>query len=275
MELMINGIHYNVELLNESKKRTVVFLHGFTGSTKTWQSVIEQLSDYKVVLIDLLGHGKTGSPETPDRFDMKRQVEDLETIFDHLSLTDFALIGYSMGGRTALAYACTYPKRLRTLVLESASPGLQAEEAQAERRQRDSVLADRIIKDGVPAFVDFWQDIALFESQKQLPKAVQHAVREERLNQNPLGLANSLLGMGTGSQQSYWSELESLQMPVLLLAGELDSKFKALGEEMFSRLPNGSLKIIEAGHAIHVEKPFEFATMVEEYLTLEFQGGKS
>ncbi|WKA56066.1 2-succinyl-6-hydroxy-2,4-cyclohexadiene-1-carboxylate synthase [Planococcus shixiaomingii] len=275
MDVAVNGVRYHVEIANENKQQTVVFLHGFTGSIKTWQSIVEQLRDFKVVLIDLIGHGQSESPDLAERYGMNQQIADLEAIFTKLALTDFVLVGYSMGGRTALAYACAYPERLEALILESASPGLRTEEEQKERQDRDAALAKRILRDGIPTFVNFWQEIALFDSQKQLPEQVKQAVREERLAQNPNGLANSLVGMGTGSQQSYWEDLSRLAMPVLLVAGALDLKFTGINKKMLAVLPNARLEIVEAGHAIHVEKPLEFATIVKEYLTLEFRGGKS
>ncbi len=72
--------------------------------------------------------------------------------------------------------------------------------------------------------------------------------------------------MGTGSQRSYWTCLPELEMPVLLVTGELDPKFCAIAREMEELLPNAEHCIISAGHAIHVEKPAEFATMVMERL---------
>lgn len=275
MKLEAGGNFYHVEIRNPEKLETLVFLHGFTGSTKTWHSVIEKWTDAKIVLIDLIGHGKSASPEALEAYSMDRQLEDLATLFNQLALDFFTLIGYSMGGRTALAYACRYPERLSGLVLESASPGLDSEQARKDRRTNDARLAERIVVGGLVNFVDAWENVALFASQKELSESVQQSVREERLAQHPVGLANSLLGMGTGAQQSYWQELEGLPLPVLLLTGRLDVKFEAIAQKMLERLPNAVHKTIDTGHAIHVEKPVEFATIVREYLSLNYQGGKS
>lgn len=275
MELEVGGVFYHVEVKNPEKTKTVVFLHGFTGSTKTWHPIIEKWRDAKIVLIDLIGHGKSASPETLEAYSMDRQLKDLATLFNQLGLDRFTLVGYSMGGRTALAYACSYPERLTGLILESASPGLDSEQARKDRRTNDARLAERIVTGGLVNFVDAWENIALFASQKELSESVQQSVREERLAQHPVGLANSLLGMGTGAQQSYWQELEGLHLPVLLVTGRLDVKFEAIAQKMLERLPNAVHKTIDAGHAIHVEKPAEFATIVREYLSLNYQGGKS
>ena len=70
-----------------------------------------------------------------------------------------------------------------------------------------------------------WENIPLFETQKRLAQNVQEAVRKERLANNSKGLANSLRGMGTGAQPSWWNELQNFKMPVLLMNGEYDEKF--------------------------------------------------
>ncbi|MDE4083981.1 2-succinyl-6-hydroxy-2,4-cyclohexadiene-1-carboxylate synthase [Planococcus maritimus] len=266
MELMTNGVRYHIEVAGEAACPVLVLLHGFTGSTATWKTVIENWRDYRIVAIDLIGHGQTESPADESRYTMERQLDDLDFIFEEMKLEKFTLLGYSMGGRTALAYACEFPDRIDLLVLESASPGLKTEAARQERRERDAQLAFNILEGGIEQFVGKWENIPLFDSQKSLPEYVRQQVKQERLAQNAQGLANSLKGMGTGSQRSYWDCLPELKMRVLLITGELDPKFYATAREMQELLPNAEHRIISAGHAIHVEKPVEFATMVMERL---------
>lgn len=270
MELMANGVRYHIEVTGDEKRPVLVLLHGFTGSTATWHPVIEYWQDFRVVAIDLIGHGKTDSPRDAKRYAMERQLEDLESIFRELKLSQFSLLGYSMGGRTALAYAYEYPDRVNKLILESASPGLMLEADRLQRQEVDARSAQEILRFGIEPFVAKWENIPLFDSQKSLPKSVQQQIRQERLAQSAQGLANSLLGMGTGSQRSYWDCLQDLNVPVLLLTGELDSKFCAIAQRMQQLLPNAEHRIISAGHAIHVEKPAEFATMVMERLNQNY-----
>lgn len=275
MKMKVNGLDYHVEVRNEDQSPSIVFLHGFTGSTQTWRKIADKLSDYKIVLVDLLGHGKTAIPEDASRYVMELQVRDLNSLFMELGLKEFILVGYSMGGRTALAYAAAYPERLQALVLESASPGLKTAEERLERQQRDSERALKILANGMPSFVEKWENIPLFDSQKKLPKEIKEDIKKERLSQQPLGLANSLIGMGTGSQPSYWNQLRGIRVPVLLITGSMDSKFQAIADEMKTAFWQAEHQIVDAGHAIHVEKPAEFATIVDEYLRLNIQGGKS
>jgi len=275
MKVEIEGVNYHIEILNEDKKRALVFLHGFTGSSVTWHSLVSHFTDYKIILLDLLGHGLTESPENPKRYAMELQLRDLEMLFARMGLQDFALAGYSMGGRVALAYACTYPEKLSALLLESSSPGLKTAQQRSDRRKSDENLAERIVSEGMVSFVNIWEKIPLFKTQEALPEQAKAAIREERLAQNPSGLANSLAGMGTGAQESYWEAISQLKLPVLLLTGSLDVKFTAIAEEMVSLMPKAVHKEISAGHALHVEKPAEFATIVGEYLKLNYLGGKS
>ncbi len=264
----IRGVRTYVERRGEKHLPTIVLLHGFTGSTKTWHEVAHTLSkQYYVIAVDLIGHGKTESPLAPDRYRMDEQIADLHHLFQVLQLKKPLLLGYSMGGRVALGYAATYPERIKGLLLESSSPGLRTEHERNVRCQADTKLADRIENDGIEKFVDFWQEIPLFRSQKRLSTERQLAVRNERLKQNPIGLANSLRGIGTGSQPSFWDELERLKFPVLLLTGSEDEKFENIAREMKRLFPNVLHESIkDAGHAIHVEKPRQFATMIERYL---------
>lgn len=266
-KLTIRGLETNVEVWNESAEQVIVALHGFTGSTATWRNLASSLPNVRVVAIDCIGHGKTAVPAEVSRFSMEEQLQDLEEIFTQLNLENFTLLGYSMGGRIALSYAIAYPERIEKLILESASPGLRTSEERIERCQKDNMLADKIGMNGIPSFVDAWEKIALFESQKRLPESVQHMIRTERLAQCEAGLAGSLRGIGTGMQPSNWPYLADLAVPVLLITGSIDEKFCQIAIEMLALLKNAQhVTVNDVGHAIHVENPAEFATIVEKYL---------
>lgn len=266
----INGIDVHYEVQNARAEKTLVFLHGFTGSTKTWHEVMKNLpQDWRMIAIDLVGHGKTASPKQVSFYTMEQQVALLESFFAFKKIEQFDLIGYSMGGRVALAYALTYPERIAKLVLESSSPGLENLADREARMESDNLLAARIQSEGVEAFVDYWQDIGLFHTQKSLSKEQQQLIREERLQQSAIGLANSLRGMGTGQQKSYWDKLSKYSKPVVLLSGELDVKFIKKAQQMATLFPHCEHRtILGSGHAIHVENPQSFATIVKEQLHL-------
>lgn len=239
----------------------VVLLHGFTGSSATWNNLIDsQPEGFQFIVVDLPGHGRTKGNIIKT---MESCCRDLYQLLQNLNLAKFFLVGYSMGGRTALTYARYFPETIQGLILESASPGLDNDDDCETRRKNDDALAKRIEVEGVEAFVNYWENIALFSTQKSLTLEKQAEIRRERLSHTDEGLALSLRGMGTGSQTSNWKVLEKLTFPVLLLVGSLDSKFVMINKKMLSLLPNAELEICEeAGHAIHIEKSETFTNQL-------------
>lgn len=266
MKVVCRDVAYHVEVVGQGEP--LLLLHGFTGNVDTWSFLVPMLREhYQLIMVDIIGHGQTDSPTEVQAYAIEQVAADLVSILEKLDVSTAYVLGYSMGGRLALSLASLYPHFVRSLLLESASPGLETEEERFGRRKQDQQLAKRIIADGMEAFVEAWENIALFESQKCLPSEQKVAIRKQRLANSPVGLANSLLGMGTGSQPSWWDELEKLDMPVLLITGELDSKFCKIAERMQKRLKHGEWTIInDVGHAIHVEDGEKFGKIIREFL---------
>ncbi|NJD17776.1 MAG: 2-succinyl-6-hydroxy-2,4-cyclohexadiene-1-carboxylate synthase [Gemmatimonadetes bacterium] len=246
----------------------LILLHGFTGSSRAWgPAVIDALASAAgpPVLLDLPGHGRHAGDVAPWRFTFEA-VEAEITALARGEAVD--LVGYSMGGRFALAYAARNPERVGRLVLESASPGLETEEERAERRTADSALARLLETEGIEAFVDRWEALELFDSQHALPGEVRAAHRALRLRNDPRSLAASLRGLGTGDLPSYWGSLPQLRVPVLVLVGALDRKFATTGARMAQLLPDARLvEIAGAGHAVHLERPEAWIGAVTGFLT--------
>lgn len=266
MKVTLKGVAYQYEVMGSGEP--LLLLHGFTGSMETWRPFLSAWSEsFQVITVDIVGHGKTESPEDVKCYDIKTVASHIIALLDYLQIEKANVLGYSMGGRLALTMACLYPNRIMSLVLENCTAGLQSEEERKERREKDEELACKIETNGIQSFVKKWENIPLFASQKQLSEEKQQFVREERLRNNPLGLANSLRGMGTGAQPSWWKELQKLTMPVLLLNGEWDEKFFHILKRMQNEFQNAKfVKIDGAGHAIHVEQPEKFDTIVRGFL---------
>jgi 2-succinyl-6-hydroxy-2,4-cyclohexadiene-1-carboxylate synthase len=267
----VNGVRYYYQVAgspSEGEGKPLAMLHGFTGSQSNWKPHARKLAgDFQTIRIDLLGHGRTDAPDDAKRYRMEKSAEDIENLLHRLEPGPVNLLGYSMGGRLALYLAITYPSLVSSLILESASPGLREESQRQERIKRDERLACSMEKDGIEAFVDHWQHLELFTSQSSLPIEIRARLREQRLLNNPAGLANSLRGMGTGAQPSLWPRLGDLNMPVLLLAGELDQKFAAIAGEMALLIGNARAKIVPgAGHTIHMEQPELFDELIKQFL---------
>ncbi len=260
----VNGLNYFRKVVGSGPP--LVLLHGFTGASANWDDHVRALqTDFHITTLDLPGHGATDSPANPLRYGIARVASDLRELIKRRAPVN--LLGYSMGGRLALYFALEYPSMVNKLILESASPGLKTSDERGDRVLADNTLARRIIDMGIQDFVDYWENIPLFESQKSIPQKAQLERRSQRLLNNPIGLANSLRGMGTGAQPSQWGRLADLAMPTLLITGERDPKFVAIAEEM--QALSGKIEIVtvkNAGHTVHLERPSRFQKLVRDFI---------
>ena len=131
--------------------------------------------------------------------------------------------------------------------------------ARAQRRESDERLARRIEEIGADAFLVEWLAQPLFATLSDAEVATR--------SRDAAGLAASLRLAGTGTQDWLAPRLAELSMPVLALAGSLDTKFSAEARAIARATPHGHVALVEgAGHAAHVERPAACAALVEDFL---------
>ncbi|MCY4526838.1 MAG: 2-succinyl-6-hydroxy-2,4-cyclohexadiene-1-carboxylate synthase [Anaerolineaceae bacterium] len=262
----VNGLNYHFHC--EGDGPPLLLLHGFTGSHASWLRIVRGFAEhFLTIAVDLPGHGRSDSPVDPLRYRHERVSADLVALMAHCGHSRFHLLGYSMGGRLALALVLFFPQKVAALVLESASPGLATAVERARRREQDERIARKIETEGVRRFVQYWEQLPLFASQGRLPAAEQRSLRQQRLRNSAAGLAASLRGAGTGTQKSLWSQIPQLKTPALLVCGELDSKFCDIARRMAAANPALQMQqVAGAGHCIHLEQPQSFARTVQDFL---------
>ena len=246
----------------------LLLIHGFTGSGRSWgEDLLSGLGQaHRVIAVDLPGHGRSDVSPDPDRYKVEELLQDLGQILDSVDVEKARWLGYSMGGRLALAGAIRTPDRMSGLILESASPGLAEDGERRARRRAEEALAEGILRGGMEAFVDHWMGLPLFATQGKLPPTIRVQTRERKLENSPEALAACLRGMGTGVQPSFWDSLSEVRAPVLLMAGEEDRKFTSVAERMAEGIPGSELRLIpKAGHAIHLENPFAWLAAVRTF----------
>jgi 2-succinyl-6-hydroxy-2,4-cyclohexadiene-1-carboxylate synthase len=233
---------------------SVVLLHGFTNTGHSWDRVIDALPDGVDALApDIRGHGDASA---------KRPVT-LEAVIDDVDRVApdaFTLVGYSMGGRIALHIAFGLHERVQRLVLIGASPGLKTATARAERRASDAKLAERAENETIERFAERWADTPMLADQ---PASVRKAADADRRRNDPAGLAAALRGLGTGTLPSLWSRLGSLEVPVTLVVGERDTKYREIAARMAEEMRGAEVVIVPgSGHAVHAEAPAAVADVI-------------
>lgn len=232
-----------------------LLLHGFTHTGSSWDPVVAALRErYRVITPDIRGHG-SAADAVPVGLDAV--LGDLESC---APVEPFTLGGYSMGGRIALHYALAAPGRVRRLVLIGASPGIAAAGEREERRLADERLADEVDRSTIEEFAARWAQTPVLSG---LPEGALARVHADRLRSTPAGLARALRGLGTGALPPVWDRLGELGMPVTLVVGERDEKFRGIAGQMSERIADSQvIAVPAAGHAVHLEAPERVAEIV-------------
>jgi len=262
----VRGATYHV--WERGHGRSVLFLHGFTGSGADYLPFFRVLShDYRCLALDLPGHGATCTPLSPERMSVRHTVADLMAICEQLGADHPVVVGYSMGGRIALGAAVIGPHWPAAIVLESASPGLPSHAQRMARKASDELLALRLEREGVASFMSYWAALPLFSSQRALAHEPLRRQMRIRMGQRVDGLAASLRGAGTGAQPSWWEQLEGVDVASLLITGEHDDKFTAIADGMQARMPSAlRVTVKEAGHNVHLERPQVWVSQLTAFL---------
>ncbi len=238
--------------------KRLVCLHGFTGGPGAWDAALSALPrNIDVVCPLIVGHDPT-IPLTGDSFE--HEVDRLASALLR-SRGPFHLAGYSLGGRLALGLLMRHRELFASALLIGAHPGLGSDGERRGRAAADVALARRLVREGVERFVDFWQSLPLFRTQQALPPEVLEAQRRRRLAHSPQGLAHALRVLSLGRMPAYQPHLPTLDLPVHLMAGERDSKFRRLTVEMAKALPRATIEVVPAvGHNLILEAPSVLAS---------------
>lgn len=240
----------------------VVLLHSLGTDRRMWSGAAALLArEHRVLLPDSRGHG--ASP-WPGRVTVEDWVEDLDSVLAHAGVGSAALVGVSMGGVQALAYAARRPGRVRALVVADSFAELPHETARA----KTEALAGRARAEGMTALADHY--VATTFTVDPLPAAAE-SVRSAIASMDPDAYAASTtacFGVRLGGA------LAGIGAPALALWGERDEKTpRELSQRIADGVPGASLAVVpEAGHLSNAENPGVFAALVRKFLAEHASG---
>ncbi len=282
-KIKIDNYWLSYRLDGESSNPVILFLHGFMGDRYEFQPIIATLSQqFYCVAIDLPAHGQTDlTNQGTDQFTYQDSCYSQNSYYtidftarlivkflELLNIERCFLVGYSMGGRVALYLAINFPKYFRKVILESASAGLRTDLERSDRLARDQQLADKLenLEAGdFRLFLENWYQQKIFSNLRSHSNFPQ--LLEQRLQNSPIELAKSLRDLSTGRQPSLWEKLPEIEIPLLLLVGELDAKFVQINQQMAQVCKFSQLDIIpNCGHNIHFENPNIFTGKIQTFL---------
>ncbi len=170
MKIVSDSVNINFEYFNsfDRKRKTILMLHGFTGSLDDWREIHSSLNpNFNYIGIDLVGHGNSDSPVNVDKYSPQALSKQINDVLNNLSIEQVIILGYSMGGRAALNFAINHPNKIKGLILEGTTAGIQSEKIRNERIKIDEELADYIESHNIEEFVELWMSKEIFNTQRR------------------------------------------------------------------------------------------------------------
>ncbi|XP_057963060.1 protein PHYLLO, chloroplastic isoform X2 [Malania oleifera] len=268
-----------------TNNNVLVFLHGFLGTGEDWIPIMKALSgSARCISIDLPGHGGTkiqsqasnkAAPELNLSIEVIASV--LFELFNHITPGRVTLVGYSMGARITLYMTLRFSYKIEGAVIISGSPGLKELAARKIRRARDDRKARSLITYGLEHFMDTWYAGELWKSLRGHPHFDQIAAR--RLQHGDVHtLAKVLSDLSIGRQPPMWEDLKQCQLPLMIIVGERDWKFKRIAQAMCHEIGYGTkstddlgqklyemVEVPNCGHAVHLENPLHVISTLRKF----------
>lgn len=218
------AIHYEVR----GHGTPVVLLHGFTASSGQWDyaGIAAELENhYRVVLIDLRGHGRSDKPQDPDAYTLEQRLSDINAVLDAEGVERAHFLGYSMGGWLAFGMAARFPGRVASLMVGGAHPF-----------DEPATPFYPVTGDDPEAFINALETF--------IGEAIAEAAR-------PLVLNNDLQALTAAAvdRHDQSDELAGLSVPLFLFVGERDQRLAAV--KVTAERFHGELLVLPGvGHAM-------------------------
>ncbi|KAL7171373.1 hypothetical protein ACSBR2_036094 [Camellia fascicularis] len=276
----------NVREIGPSNENNVlVFLHGFLGTGEDWIPIMKAISgSARCIAVDLPGHGRSkmqnyGIREASQERSLSIEVvaDILQKLIQNSTPGKVTLVGYSMGARIALYMALRCTSKVEGAVIVSGNPGLKDLSVRKIRRAKDDSRACSLISHGLELFLDAWYAGELWNSLRDHPHFKQ--IVASRLQQVDIHtLAKVLSDSSIGRQLPLWEDLRHCKVPLLLVVGEKDDKFKRIAKEMFHEVNHGArsiddkeeiceiVEVPSCGHAVHLENPLPLINAIRRFL---------
>lgn len=235
----------------------IVFLHGFLENKEMWQEYVALFSEkYRVITIDLLGHGETDSLGYVHS--MEENANAVHEVLEHLNIEKAIIVGHSMGGYVGLAFAELYPNNVRKLVLLNST----SKEDSAEKKL-NRTRAIKAVKQNYEAFVSLAIANLFSENNRtRLAKEIEK-VKEQALKTPLQGIIASLEGMKIRKDREEF--LQKNLFPVLLILGKKDPVLNY--EESIAQIEDTTAELVsfDDGHMSAIENKEELQVVLTAF----------
>ncbi len=220
----------------------LLLTHGFSATSQMWQPQIESLAaNHTLILWDMRGHGRSGSPVDEALYSEALTVGDMAALLDHLGFETAIVGGLSLGGYMSLAFHLDHPERVKALLIIDTGPGFKKDAAREAWNRTAKERAGAIERDGAGAL----------EGRSAEQAGSEHA--------DITGLARAARGMLTQHTPRVIESLPQIAVPAVVLVGADDEPFLAATDYMAAKIPGAAKVVIpDAGHASNIDQPGAF-----------------
>lgn len=237
----------------------LVWLHGLLGEGHEWEPVITACHEYPSLVIDLPRHGNSASISVNNFIEISAL---LTKTLKAQNITQYWLIGYSLGGRIAMYHACFGDTTgLLGLIVEGGNPGLYDGKERQDRIYHDKRWAQRFREEPIEKVLTQWYQQSVFSD---LTDEKRQLLVEKRRHNAGFCIAESLETLSLGHQPWLVTELQQLTLPFIWLCGENDKKFQMIAQQY--SLPVTTIP--HAGHNAHQAQPDAYAVVINHILSL-------
>lgn len=243
--MILNYNHTQIYYTIEGQGPAIVFLHGFLESSTMWDRFMPKIAEGKTIItIDLPGHGKSGC--ISETHSMELMAEVVQSVLKKNQIDIATLIGHSMGGYVALAFAELYNHKVEKLVLLNSTP---AEDSEERKHNRDRAI--KIIGQNSEAFISMAISNLFVESeQDQYVLEIQNMKKEA--NTFPIeGIIAALLGMKNRKDRTF--VLKKFSKEKIMVCGLKDPLIPYKVSKLLALETGATLKNVSGGHMSHHE----------------------
>lgn len=266
-----NGVETYYERHGEGPP--LVFIHGSGWDHRQWQPQVETLADdYEVITYDAQGHGKTPSRPDLDKLTLSTFVDDLHALITALDLDQPTLVGCSLGGSIALAYAADHPNNVHTVIPLEGAVDMRPTSLKSKIGWKLQLAATRTIGLTRLYKLQLWLSSLLGSSDGDTDTPVDgmDMTKEDYIRDAPTRMdADSQLKLGRGIAESHLQNLDEITAPVLVLTGDdpaerfvnsADTMEQEISDCRRERIPDG-------GHAANIDNPEAFNQTLRDFLS--------
>jgi 2-succinyl-6-hydroxy-2,4-cyclohexadiene-1-carboxylate synthase len=249
------------EVHDKGRGPWMLMVHGFLSSRAQWRANLDALTQFsRPVLVELLGHGRSPSPEAREPYEIASYMRAFEAIRRELGAERWVVCGQSFGAGLAIQYALEHPDRTMGLVFTNSNSALSVPN-DPERTAAQDERARAIMAGGRAAL---WDLRIHPRNAKRFPEAIKSELLADAEMIEPDGILRSIAW--TSPDLSLAHRLGDIAVPTLFVNGIWEKRFQPLRDRIAAGIPGVVVKDFPGGHSINIEAAEGFEQSVREFV---------